>query len=123
MSYDSYILRDLLSEIIALVNSGHSLSDIHIEQDAPLMIKSPRGWQRVSEEEVTLDDMIPVLRAIDQDWEDKIIKGAIDRPFMLIDCRLRCNVFRANAGNKVSISVRRLPLHPIPLEKLVCRFM
>lgn len=117
MTNGSVLPRDLLSEIIALVNSGQTFSDIHIEQDAPLMLKTPRGWQQISSTPVILDDMVPVLRGIDQDWEDKVIDGAIDRPFVLTQCRLRCNVFRMSSGEKVAISIRRLPLHPLPLEK------
>ncbi|MFZ6774446.1 type IV pilus twitching motility protein PilT [Undibacterium sp. SXout7W] len=117
MINDTFPLRDLLSEIIGLLNSGNTLSDIHIEQDAPLMIKTPRGWQQVSTEPVTLEDMVHVLRAIDEDWEDKIIDSAIDRPFLLTECRLRCNVYRMSSGSKVAISIRWLPLHPIALEK------
>jgi twitching motility protein PilT len=109
--------RDLLDEIIALVNAGRTFSDIHIEQDAPLMLKTPRGWAQVGAEPVTLEEMTPVLKAIDEDWEDKIIEHAIDRPFALTACRLRCNVYRSSSGEKVSISIRRLPLQPLPLEK------
>lgn len=117
MSSDTHLMHDLLKQIIDLVNGGQTLSDIHIEQDAPMMVKTPRGWQQVSAEPVMLEDMIPVLRAIDEDWEDKIIDTAIDRPFLLTDCRLRCNVYRMSSGSKVTISIRRLPLHPISLEK------
>ncbi|MBC7502294.1 MAG: Flp pilus assembly complex ATPase component TadA [Herminiimonas sp.] len=117
MGIDTSLLRDLLSEIINLVNTGQTFSDIHFEQDMPMMIKTPRGWQQRSPEIVTLDDMVPVLRAIDEDWEDKIVEAAIDRPFLLTECRLRCNVYRTSSGAKVAISIRRLPLNPIPLEK------
>jgi twitching motility protein PilT len=61
--------------------------------------------------------MLPVLNGIDQDWEDKIVEGAIDRPFVLTECRLRCNVYRMSCGERVTISIRRLPLQPISLEK------
>ncbi len=117
MSNDFSVSRDLLDELISLVNSGQSFSDIHLEQDMPIMIKTPRGWQQVSAEPVTLEDMVPVLKAIDEDWEDKIIESAIDRPFILTEYRLRCNVFRTSSGSKVTVSIRRLPLHPMPLEK------
>jgi twitching motility protein PilT len=109
--------RDLLDEIIALVNAGRTFSDIHLEQGAPLMLKTPRGWQPLGAHPVTLEEMTPVLKAIDQDWEDKIVEHAIDRPFALTACRLRCNVYRSLSGEKVSISIRKLPLHPIALEK------
>ncbi|MFZ2999120.1 MAG: ATPase, T2SS/T4P/T4SS family [Undibacterium umbellatum] len=117
MSVETFFHRDLLKEIVALVNSGQSMSDIHIEQDTPLMVKTPRGWQQVTPEPVLLEDMTPVLLAIDEDWEDKIVEQAIDRPFLLTSCRLRCNVYRVSAGSKVTISIRRLPLQPITLEQ------
>jgi twitching motility protein PilT len=117
MINDFSVTRDLLHEILALVNGGQTFSDIHLEQDTPVMIKTPRGWQQVGHEPVTLEDMQPVLKGIDEDWEDKIVDKAIDRPFVLTECRLRCNVYRVQCGEKVAVSIRRLPLHPIPLEK------
>ncbi|HYD61639.1 MAG TPA: ATPase, T2SS/T4P/T4SS family [Noviherbaspirillum sp.] len=117
MSDYSSLSRDLLGEIIALVNSGQTFSDIHIEQDAPLMLKTPRGWRQSGHDPVVLEEMVPVLKAIDEDWEDKIVDRAIDRPFVLTACRLRCNVYRMSCGSKVTISIRRLPLRPIPLER------
>ncbi len=117
MSDDFALSRDLLGEIIALVNSGQTFSDIHVEQDAPVMLKTPRGWRQTGDDPITLEEMTPVLRAIDEDWEDKIIESAIDRPFVLTACRLRCNVYRMSCGAKVAISIRRLPLQPIALEK------
>jgi twitching motility protein PilT len=117
MKNDFSLSRELIHEILDLVNKGRVFTDIHIEQDTPMMIKTPRGWQRTSDEEVLLDDMRPVLKAIDEDWEDKIMDGAIDRPFVLTQCRLRCNVYRVSSGQKVTISIRKLPLNPIPLEK------
>ena len=65
MSNDFSLSRDLLEELISLVNSRQSFSDIHLEQDMPMMIKTPRGWRQVGAEAVTLEDMVPVLKAID----------------------------------------------------------
>ena len=118
MSNAFSLSRELLDELISLVNSGQSFSDIHVEQDMPMMIKTPRGWRQAGDDPVTLEDMVPLLQAIDEDWEDKIVEQAIDRPFVLTDYRLRCNVYRSSGGSKVTISVRRLPLHPIALDKI-----
>lgn len=109
--------RDLMNEIHALMNLGQQCSDIHIEQDEPMMFKLPRGWHAVSEVAVGMPDMRPLLSAIDEDWEDKIVEGAIDRLVTLADCRLRCNVFRAGRGLKVCVSMRRLPIAPLALEQ------
>ncbi|MGH8807415.1 MAG: type IV pilus twitching motility protein PilT [Noviherbaspirillum sp.] len=117
MSNELFGSRDLLGEVIKLVNSGQRFSDIHIEQDRPVMIKTPRGWGQVSADPVIFEDMVPLLKGIDEDWEDKTMLGAIDRPFDLTKCRLRCNVYRLSSGDKIAVSIRRLPLHPLPLEQ------
>ena len=118
MSHEFSFVRDLLDELVSLVNSGQSFSDIHLEQDMPMMIKTPRGWRQAGTDPVTLEDMAPVLGAIDEGWEDKIVDRAIDRPFALTDYRLRCNVYRSCGGGKVTVSIRRLPLRPMPLAQL-----
>jgi twitching motility protein PilT len=117
MNNDFSLSRDLVRDIIHLVGLNHTFTDIHIEQDAQMMIRTPRGWSAVGAEPVLLEDMQEVLNAIDPDWESKIRDGAIDRPFVLTQCRLRCNVYRTSGGQKVVISIRRLPLNPLPLER------
>lgn len=110
--------RDITREILDLIDLKRTFTDIHIEQDRPIMLKTPRGWQAVNDEPVMLEEMAPTLSAIDEDWQAKIKDGAIDRPFVLTRCRLRCNIYRSGGGRRVAISIRRLPLQPLPLEKL-----
>jgi twitching motility protein PilT len=117
MSHEFHLVRDLLDELVSLVNSGQSFSDIHLEQDMPMMIKTPRGWRQAGAEPVTLEALAPVLGAIDKDWEARIADRAIDRPFALPDYRLRCNVYRSRGGARVTVSIRRLPARPIPLAQ------
>ena len=117
MSNDHFLARDLQQELLSLVNAPHTFSDIHIEQDQPLMLKTPRGWQATSDRPVTLAEMSPLLTAIDEDWEDKIIDGAVDCPYVLEEWRLRCNIYRMARGSKVAISIRRFPLEPLALER------
>lgn len=111
-------LRDITRELLDLVDLPQTFTDIHIEQDRPIMIKTPRGWVEASEAPVMLDEMRPTLDSIDEQWQTRIVQGAIDRPFVLTRCRLRCNVYRSSGGRKVVISIRRLPLEPLPLNKL-----
>jgi twitching motility protein PilT len=118
MGDDFFAERNLLVELMSLVNEGRVFSDIHIEQDAPIMVKTPRGWLPEGTEAVTIDEMTPLLTAIDEDWEDKIIDTAIDRSYILTNCRLRCNLYRLGGGKKVAISIRRLPLEPLTIEKV-----
>lgn len=110
--------RDITREILDLIDLKRAFTDIHIEQDRPIMIKTPRGWTPASEEPVLLEEMAPTLSAIDEDWQQRLAHGAIDRPFVLTRCRLRCNIYRSGGGRRVAISIRRLPLQPLPLEKL-----
>jgi len=117
MSNDHVLARDLQRELLALVNSTQTFSDIHIEQDQPLMLKTPRGWQAASDMPVSLAQLAPLLTAIDEDWEDKVIDGALDCPFELGEWRLRCNIFRMGRGRKVALAIRRFPLEPLALER------
>lgn len=111
-------LRDLAGEVLGLIDLKQMFTDIHIEQDRPVTIKTPRGWVETSDEPVLLDDMRPLLDAIDEHWERALSQGTLDRPFVLTRCRLRCHVYRAGGGRKIVISMRRLPLQPLPLEEL-----
>jgi twitching motility protein PilT len=110
--------RDLTREILDLIDLPQTFTDIHIEQDRPIMIKTPRGWLAAGEEPVLFDEMVPTLTSIDPEWETLIQHGAIDRPFVLTRCRLRCNLYRTYGGRKLVVSIRRLPLQPLPLDKL-----
>jgi twitching motility protein PilT len=110
--------RDITREILDLIDLRQTFTDIHIEQDRPIMIKAPRGWLAVGEEPVMLDELSATLDTLEPDWQRLLPDGAIDRVFVLTRCRLRCNVFRASGGRKVVISIRRLPLQPMPLDKL-----
>jgi twitching motility protein PilT len=110
--------QGLIEHIIGLVNSGRTFTDIHIKQDAPIMIKTPHGWRTESDVEVTEEDMYPMLDAIDEDWKISIRAGAIERPFALTNCRLRCSVYLVSGGRKLVISIRRLPLSPLPLDQI-----
>ncbi|CAB3676077.1 type IV pilus twitching motility protein PilT [Trinickia soli] len=119
MTIESSGLRDLTREILALVDLPQTFTDIHIEQDRPIMIKTPQGWIETGDSTpVMMEEMRPMLEAIDEQWEARLTQGAIDRPFVLTRCRLRCNVYRSSGGRKTVISIRRLPLEPLPLEKL-----
>lgn len=118
MTTDFGMMRDLTREILDLVDLRQTFTDIHIEQDRPIMIKTPRGWAETGDGPVFFDEMLPMLEAIDPDWQTRLAVGALDRPFVLTHCRLRCNVYRSSGGRKTVISMRRLPLEPLALDKL-----
>lgn len=117
MSNDTSRASDFQQKFMQLVSGQQSFSDLHLEQGAAAMVKTPRGWQQFHEGPLTLGELRPLLDSIDEDWEDKIVEKALDRPFVLQNCRLRCNIYRLGAGAKVALSVRRLPLEPLLLER------
>ena len=107
----------LLHKIAKLCSGSHAVTDVHIEQDSVAMVKTPRGWRPIDGGPVREEQMYPLLLAIDEDWKSKIRAGAIDRPLVLPQSRLRCNVYCTNGGQRVALSLRRLPLQPLPLEQ------
>jgi twitching motility protein PilT len=117
MARTSALMRDLVSELLDLVNSDEVFTDIHIEQDAPIRVKTPREWRTIGSEPVLFEEMHELLNSIDYEWESKIRQAAIDHPVVLTKSRLRCNVYRAQGGKTVVIAIRRLPLLPLPLER------
>ncbi len=117
MSNDNFLARDLQKELLILINSSRTFSDIHVEQNQPLMLKTPRGWQPVDDMPVSIENLGPFLSTIDEDWEDKIIDGAIDCSYVLGQWRLRCNIYRMAGGSKVAVSIRRFPVEPLTLER------
>ena len=113
--------RNLIQEIIALVSSSLPFTDLHIEEDMPVMVSSPRGWVEIEGElaipPVSRNDMVPLLGNIDPAWETNIHTHALSRPYELADWRLRVSAFLASGGNKILLSIRRQPRTPIPLEQ------
>lgn len=110
-------LRDIASELIDLVNSGGVFTDIHIETDRPVMLKTPGGWAEAQNiDALYTEDISAFLKNIDADWRENIKKNAISKAIDLQACRLRINAYRINGGASVAISIRRQPLSPMSLE-------
>lgn len=113
----SWPKRDLKQEIVALVHSGKVFTDLIIEQDCPVVAKVPGGFEEVSEiKPVSRELMANILLSMDPNWDDTIKTGAINRPFDLMEYRLRINAYLAYGGEKVMMTVRKNPLRPMPLR-------
>lgn len=109
--------RDIIGELMGLVNSDKPFTDILMERDSPIMLKMPGGWEDSSGiEPPDAADIEAILYAIDQNWQTNITNGAINRPMNLEKYRLRINAYLAFGGDKQMLSIRRIPLRP-PLIK------
>lgn len=112
-NHHSVWVTDLLLD---LANQELNFSDIHIEQDQPIMLRMPTGWVAVSElPPISREEIIDFARSIDPDWRDQICQRSISKAVDLFACRLRINVFSTHGGEVLTIIVRRQPLHPIAL--------
>jgi twitching motility protein PilT len=102
--------RNIIAEIIELLNAQIPFTDIRIEQDSPVMVRGPGGWEMMGVMEIpTYDDIAIVFASLDPNWEQNILKGSINRPMDLDPWRLRINGYLAMSGSRLMLSIRRLP--------------
>ncbi|MEW5890657.1 MAG: ATPase, T2SS/T4P/T4SS family [Pseudomonadota bacterium] len=100
----------ILTDLLDLLNGGTPFSDILLEEDAPVMVKAPGGWERADCLGIpNREDLETLLRKIDTNWEANITERAINRPIDLAGWRLRVNAYLAFGGTKLMTSIRRLP--------------
>lgn len=109
--------HSFIGEVVQLLNSKDPFTDIRIEEGAPVAVRMPTGW-------VQLDDPFPpdrnamgaVLNAIHNDWQGIIQKRALNRPLSLEGWRIRVNAYLAGGGEKIMMSMRRIPHKPPTLK-------
>lgn len=110
--------RFLFSEIMSLADSGQEFTDIHIEQDSPVMLRGPSGWiDAATIAPASRDDLAGILDKIEPGWSEIITMRSINRPYKLSQWRLRVNAFMSAGGDKISMSVRKMSLNPMTLEE------
>lgn len=101
------IIKKTIKEILA---SDRAFTDIMMESDAPVMLKTPRGWAPAGIDiRPTIESIDHFIAQIDQDWESKITRAEVNRPFVINGCRLRVNAYLADAGQKRMLSIRKIP--------------
>lgn len=108
----------LQEDLMDLVSSDRVFSDIRIESGSLLSIKTPIGWTAVGDTPVDRDEIKSFMRNVDPEWETLSASRAIDRPYTLSNCRLRCNIFHSGGGRNLSMIIRRLPLRPRAFEDI-----
>lgn len=111
--------RDIIAEIIELLNADIPFSDILIEQDAPVMVRGPGGWEMMGVMEIpSHDDIAVILDSLDPNWQANILTGAINRPMDIAPWRLRVNGYLAFSGAHLMMSIRRLPIKQPTLKSI-----
>jgi len=106
----------LAQHILEIVKNKTVFTDIRIEQDESVMVRTPTGWSE-SGYVASKDDLTFFLNNIDLHWKDRLkTHEAIDSSIFMEHMRLRCNVFVHKAGHSIGVVIRKLPDHPIALE-------
>lgn len=110
----------LAKAVLDLVNSKRIFTDIHVQENSPIRIMTPRGWVQASSDEVMREDIHAFLERLDANWLEKIKspEGAFDRPITLSQARLRCNAYRCGDTDALSIAIRRLSRNVPTVEQL-----
>lgn len=68
--------RNIISDLLKVANLELPFTDILMEHDSPFMLKMPNGWSEYWEvDPPTIDDIAKLLTAIDQNYEEELLKG------------------------------------------------
>jgi len=109
----------LIDAILALLNGSKQFSDIRLESESPIMIKTSKGWVDADILEFpSMDSIGTFLKAIDPNWEEAIVTGSINRPLDLNAWRLRINAYLAFGGKKLMASIRKVPINAPTIQEV-----
>jgi len=111
--------RNIDQELLDLASSALVFTDILIQSDKPVMLRTPKGWEDAPHfDPLFSEDIHQLMDLVDREWRVKIASHAISRAINLSSCRLRINAFRINGGTEFGISIRRQPLKPPSLQEI-----
>lgn len=112
-------MENLSQTILNLIGSDVAFSDVLVESEGPIMLKTSRGWIDSGEVDYpSWTDISEFLDGLDPSWNSAIQQGAINRPLDLHSCRLRINAYLAFGGKSLMASVRLIPNDPPTLADL-----
>lgn len=114
-------LGTLVEQILHLLNSRLSFSDIIIHQNSPLMLRQPKGLVAVNDSPVTKEELEEFFEVIEPEWADRIADRAFDRSIDLHTARIRANCFSFQGKKRWGCVVRRFPKSPHALATLGLR--
>lgn len=93
-------------------------SDAQIEEDQPLMLRTPMGWRPSGYQgKTTADDIKAFLNAFDPSSKIRLDSDqAFEETSQVDGVRLRCSAYSINGGLNMAASVRLLPSEPPKFE-------
>jgi twitching motility protein PilT len=115
---DHPVLGTLVEQILHLLNSRLSFTDIIIHQNSPLMLRQPRGLVAVTDSPITREELEEFFEVIEPNWAERIAERAFDRSIDLHTARIRANCFSFQGKKRWGCVIRRFPKEPMPLAQL-----
>lgn len=115
---DHPVFGTLVEQILHLLNSRLTFSDILIHQNSPLMLRQPRGLVAVTDSPITREELEEFFDVIEPNWEERIAERAFDRAIDLHTARIRANCFFFQGRKRLGCVIRRFPKEPLPLNSL-----
>ena len=112
-------LRPIKSEVLDLISSDLVFSDLLIEEGEPIVLKTPAGWRRTSNEEPVLrEEIISLVQPLSPDCTSAIARGqAVKIKMLMSGCRLRCLLYSKDGQRRLALTIRRQTLEPMSLEE------
>ncbi|MFZ6644328.1 type IV pilus twitching motility protein PilT [Undibacterium sp. TJN25] len=115
------VLGTLVEQILHLLNSRLSFSDILIHQNSPIMLRQPKGLVAVTDSPITREELEEFFEVIEPNWADRIQDRAFDRSIDLNTARIRANCFTFQGKKRLGCVIRRFPREPMELSQLGLR--
>jgi twitching motility protein PilT len=117
---------DNVTEIILKIIHEYpeEFSDILLESDGPVMIKTASGWVPYKDTPEQSDEPVEFSRTqisgfldeMNLGWLEYIHEGGVNKPLDLTTCRLRVNAYFASGNKKLMVVIRKIPTKPLPLS-------
>ncbi|HAJ90687.1 MAG TPA: type II secretion system protein E [Rhodospirillaceae bacterium] len=109
----------LLDQLLNMLDTADMYSDFLLESGGPIMVRGYEGWGESPMTEIPSKEIIgKFIENLDPLWRENILKGAINRPLSLHNCRLRVNAYMAAGGTKLMAAIRRIPKAPPTIQQL-----
>ncbi|MCU6434847.1 Flp pilus assembly complex ATPase component TadA [Undibacterium sp. Jales W-56] len=118
---DHPVFGTLVEQILHLLNSRLSFSDILIHQNSPIMLRQPKGLVAVTDSPITKEELEEFFEVIEPNWSARIQDRAFDRSIDLNTARIRANCFTFQGKKRLGCVIRRFPREPMALSQLGLR--
>ncbi len=118
---DHPVFGTLVEQILHLLKSRLSFSDILIHQNSPIMLRQPKGLVAVTDSPITKEELEEFFEVIEPNWSERIQDRAFDRSIDLNTARIRANCFTFQGKKRLGCVIRRFPREPLELNQLGLR--